>query len=152
MPVVPFCPPQNPARPRTRTRSGGRAGQLLADALADALDLKDRQPEAASRCRDRVAAHEIAQDLVFNQKQRFRFARTETLATAAILADSTCGKRTSWICSTSRTNSATILAISVRGCNIPPPCCMPRAPTLRSMGSSTTWCCTSTGNGTGAAS
>ena len=63
--------------PRDRILVHGRATaqvELLADALADALDFKDSQPEAASRFRERIAAHEIAQDLAFRGRQRSPFA------------------------------------------------------------------------------
>ena len=56
--VLGFAIPCHKAH-RDRILVHGRATaqvELLADALADALDLKDQQPEAASRFRDRVAA------------------------------------------------------------------------------------------------
>ena len=39
-----------------------------------ALDFREQQPEAASRLGECVAAHEIAQNLVFTGRQSFRFA------------------------------------------------------------------------------
>jgi protein kinase-like protein len=68
-------PPHKARRDRILVHDRATAQvELLADALANALDLKYPQPEAASRFRERIATHEIAQNLAFMRRQRFRFA------------------------------------------------------------------------------